>query len=147
MMNTIVCRGAIGVLLVVFAACGGALATSPTGPSRPAAVPPTDRPPLSGPFRTFSFERNLLHPVAGYTNNSRFVLYDTGAFVLRYEGGEYRGRYTEANGDIVFDWEGWSVAGPWGAIGTLKGDLLTVQYNLIMQLSDFEDAVYVLVRS
>jgi len=54
--------------------------------------------------------------------------------VLQYEGGEYRGRYTEANGDIVFDWEGWSVAGPWGAIG-------------IMRLSDFEDAVYVLVRS
>ena len=47
---------------------------------------------------------------------------------------------------VVFDWDGRSVAGPWGAIGTLKGDSLTVQYNGIMQLSDFEDAVYALIR-
>jgi hypothetical protein len=29
-----------------------------------------------------------------------------------------------------------------GATGTLKDGSLTVQYNLIMQLSDFDDAVY-----
>jgi len=28
----------------------------------------------------------------------------------------------------------------------LEGDSLTVEYNVIMQLTDFEDAVYVLVR-
>ena len=27
---------------------------------------------------------------------------------------------------MTFEWEGWSVAGPWGASGTLKGDALTV---------------------
>ena len=48
----------------------------------------------------------------------------------------------EANGVITFAWEGWSVAGSWGATGTIRGDRLTVQYNLIMQLTDFEDAVY-----
>lgn len=41
--------------------------------------------------------------------------------------GEYRGRYTEANGVITFEWDGWSRAGPWGATGTLNGDSLTVQ--------------------
>jgi hypothetical protein len=83
--------------------------------------------------------------VSNYTKESRFVLYDNGAFVLQYVGlgGGYRGGYTEANGVIVFEWEGWSAAGPWGATGTVKGDSLTVQYNLIMQLTDFEDAAYV----
>ena len=45
----------------------------------------------------------------------------------------------------MFEWEGWNVAGPWGATGTLKGDSLTVQYNEIMQHTDFEDALYVLI--
>lgn len=69
---------------------------------------------------------------------------DNGGFVLQYAGlgFEYRGGYAETKGAIAFEWEGWSAAGPWGATGTLKGDSLTVQYNLIMQLTDFEDAVY-----
>jgi hypothetical protein len=45
---------------------------------------------------------------------------------------------------IAFTWEGWSVVGPWGATGRLTGDSLTVQYNLVMQATDFEDAVYTL---
>jgi hypothetical protein len=52
-----------------------------------------------------------------------------------------------ADGVITFDWEGWSAAGPWGATGSIRGDSLTVEYNLIMQLTDFEDAVYALVPS
>jgi hypothetical protein len=67
--------------------------------------------------------------------------------VLQYpslgEGG-YRGGYKDANGVIVFEWEGWSGAGPWGATGILTGDSLTVQYNEIMHHTDFEDALYVL---
>jgi hypothetical protein len=66
--------------------------------------------------------------------------------VLRYPGiGDYRGGYTETDGAITFDWEGWSIAGQWGATGTLKNGVLTVQYNFIMQMSDFEDAAYVLM--
>jgi hypothetical protein len=66
--------------------------------------------------------------------------------VLRYPGtGEYRGRYSLTDGVIAFDWEGWSTAGPWGATGTLTGDSLTVQYNFIMQMTDFEDALYVII--
>ena len=104
---------------------------------------------MSGPSRTFFFDHELSYPVRDYTKKSRFVLYDNGAFVLQFpslgEGG-YRGGYRDANGVITFEWEGRSTAGSWGATGTLQGDSLRVQYNLIMQLTDFEDSVYVLMR-
>jgi hypothetical protein len=150
-MDTTVRHGAVVILLVLFAACGSSGPTSPTGTNPPLArpsptpPPPTNFPPLSGPSRTFVFDRELSYRVSDYTRNSRFVLYDNGAFVLQYsslgEGG-YRGGYKEANGVVIFEWEGWSVAGPWGATGTLNGDSLTVRYNEIMQHTDFEDAVY-----
>ena len=93
------------------------------------------------------FDRGLTYAtVRDYTRKSRIVLYDNGAFVLRYDGiGDYRGGYAESNGIITFDWEGWSVAGAWGASGTLESASLTVRFNVIMQLTDFEDAVYVLM--
>jgi hypothetical protein len=88
--------------------------------------------------------------VRPYTQKSIFVLYDDGAFVLQYPslGSQvsYRGAYTVSNGVLNFQWEGWSTAGPWGATGTLEGNSLTVQYNLIMELTDFENAVYVRVE-
>ncbi|HEX6846200.1 MAG TPA: hypothetical protein VF144_04445, partial [Chitinophagaceae bacterium] len=37
---------------------------------------------------------------------------------------------------------GVSTAGRWGATATLKGDTLTVAYNDIMLMSDFDNAVY-----
>jgi ABC-type transport system substrate-binding protein len=152
-MNTTVRRGAVIVLLVLSAACSSSAPTSPTGTSQPPALPspapgpPTGFPPLTGPSHTFVFGRELSYPVSNYTRQSRFVLYDNGAFVLQYVGlvADYRGGYTEANGVISFEWEGWSVAGPWGATGTIRGDTLTVEYNLIMQLTDFENAVYTLM--
>jgi hypothetical protein len=111
-------------------------------------VPPRPTfPPLSGPSRTFVFDHALANRVSDYTIHSRFVLYDNGAFVLQFPtvtGNGYRGGYTEVNGAITFEWEGWSVAGPWGATGTLNGNSLTAQYNPIMQGTDFEDAVYIL---
>jgi hypothetical protein len=144
-----------GVLAVLLAACGSSGPTSPTGTnqatarSAPAPPPVTNFPPLSGPSRIFVFDRALSNRVSAYTETSRFVLYDNGAFVLQYpnlgEGG-YRGGYTGANGVIAFEWEGWSAAGAWGATGALNGDRLRVQYNLIMQMTDFEDADYVLMR-
>jgi len=153
MVNSVLGRGAVVPLLVLFAACGSSVPTSPTRTNPPSALaPPTSAPatifpPLSGPSRTFIFDRELSYPVTAYTRNSHFVLYDNGAFVLQYpslgEGG-YRGGYKDANGVIVFEWEGWSGAGPWGATGILTGDSLTVQYNEIMHHTDFEDALYVL---
>src|SRR5262245_44381756 len=148
LMKTAVRRGAVIILLVFSAACGGSGPTSPTGMSQPptpapAPPPPVTSPPLSGPSRTFIFDRELSDPVREYTKTSRFVLYDNGAFVLQYVSlaAEYRGGYTEVNGVIAFDF-----GNPWRATGTLNGDSLTIEYNLLMAFSDFEEAVYVVMR-
>jgi hypothetical protein len=73
---------------------------------------------------------------------SRYLLYDDGKFTLEYPHVSYRGTYAEDGSTMIFSWEGWSTGGPWGATGTIDGDTLTVRYNLIMQMSDFEDGVY-----
>lgn len=148
--------GALVTLLVASASCGGSGPTSPSVRNEltasPSPTPPPARnfPPLSGASQIFTFDHELSHRVSDYTKQSRFVLYDNGAFVLEYANlpicncrGTYRGGYTQANGIITLEWEGWSIAGPWGATGTLNGDTLTVRYDLIMALSDFEDAAYV----
>jgi hypothetical protein len=144
-VNTSIRAAAVAVLIVLSAGCGASIPTAPTGPSQaapsPAPTPPpaTPLPPFSGPFRTFSFERELSYPVSDYTKNSQLPLYDNGALLLRYLGrGEYRGVHTEANGSLAFDW-----GGVWTATATLQGDLLTVEYSLRMQLDDFENGVYV----
>jgi hypothetical protein len=140
----------VAVLLMLAAACGGSGATSPSGTTQPpgATVPPRPAfPPLSGPSRTLVFAHALATRVSDYTIHSRFVLYDNGAFLLHFPtvaGDGYRGGYAEVNGIITFQWEGWNVAGPWGATGTLQGNSLTVHYNPVMQGADFEDAVYML---
>jgi hypothetical protein len=75
---------------------------------------------------------------------SRYVLYDNGSFELQFSGGfEYRGTYKQSADTITFAWEGWSVMGPWGATGIMSGDTLDVRYNLVMQLSDFVDGIYI----
>lgn len=155
MIPTALRRGALLTVLVVSAACGDTAMTSPTAPvqSPPPAfgVPPRPTfPPLTGPSRTFTFDRELTYRVSDYTKHSRFVLYDTGGFALQYPSlgsGEYRGGYTEAGGLITFEWEGWNIGGPWGATGTMQNGTLTVRYNDIMLWSDFEDAVYRLTPS
>ena len=56
---------------------------------------------------------------------------------------EYRGHYSRADSSIVFSFDGWSIAGPWLATGIVRRDSsIVVRYNVIMQLSDFEDGVY-----
>jgi hypothetical protein len=132
-------------LLVSCAACGSHPQTGPTAPSDPhlVTVPRSDFPGVTGSARIFTFTRELSYPVRSWTRDSRFVLYDNGGFALQYLAvGEYRGTYEEQNGTVTFRWEGWSIAGPWGATGTIAGDSLTVRYNEIMELSDFENAVY-----
>lgn len=154
-MRSTIAGGALALLLMVVTACASPDATSPSKTSNssanpaPAPAPPTEsRPEPAGPSRTFVFDHEVSYHVSEYTKDSRFVLYDTHEFVLHFDGLgiEYRGTYTESDGVLVFDWEGWSTAGAWGATGTLKGDTLSVQYNLIMSLTDFEDAAYVLQR-
>ena len=145
MLHTPVRRAIVAVLFLISTACSEKL---PAGPSSSNSVPgpiPSTFPSVVKPARVFVFDRELLYPVRTFTVGSRFVLYDDGSFALQYLNaatGEYRGRYKEVDGNITFEWEGWSTAGPWGATGSLTANSLTVRYNLIMEMSDFEDAVY-----
>ena len=140
------------IALCALVAVHGSCAGSPTSPSvvtdaRPAvaAARPVDAAPavISPDARIFSFIDVLTPPVSWYTSASRFEFNPDGTFVLQYPHGAYRGRYREVDGGVQFDWDGSSAAGPWGATGSIDHDRLTVRYNLTMQLSDFEDAVYV----
>jgi hypothetical protein len=155
-MNFAVRCGALAAVLVLASACADPITptgpTTPTGttPSPPTPRPGSDFPAVSRPARIYLFASGLSHPVREWTSGSRYVLYDDGTFALQYLQSrvsfEYRGTYTDANGLITFEWEGWSVAGPWAATGSINDDSLTVRYNLIMELSDFEDAVYARTR-
>lgn len=154
-MRTIICCSAVAAVMVVAAACGVSDPTWPASPpevGRPSAPPPAspsppDSVPHSTTTRTFVFDHELSYRVTAYTMQSRIVLNDRGTFVLQYEGfGEYPGTYIEADGVVEFDFDGWSLAGPWTATGTIEGNLLAIRYSWAMSLSDFEDAVYTLVQ-
>jgi hypothetical protein len=77
------------------------------------------------------------------------VLYNNGAFSLRYEAfgeGAYTGSYRLEDGRIIFDFgadgSGSALDGP-DAIATINGDLLEVRYSFEMRVgADFENAVY-----
>ena len=153
-MITVASRyGAVLIIVVAFGACSGA----PFAPTRlppppspspfpapspvPAPLPPLlpTEPPQAGSYAFVSSP----YDVRIYTRQSRFVLHDDGRFALQYPGiGEYRGTYRLIAGLINFLFDGSSVAGAWDAMGSIRDDVLTVRYNLIMQLSDFEDAEY-----
>jgi hypothetical protein len=71
--------------------------------------------------------------------------------VLRYSppgvgNGGYRGAYKHEDGVIKFVFEYYANTAaqpPWDdAPGTLEDDSLTVEYEVILQQSDFENAVY-----
>jgi hypothetical protein len=121
--------------------CGQTVPTTPPGPAQALA---NSR--LSGPLRTFTFSPHTSFPVSHYTTLSSLRLYDNGAFALDYSSGSYTGTYAERDGAVLFTWDAGSAGGAWGAAGTVSGDALTVRYNMVMQLSDFEDALYVRAR-
>lgn len=139
-------------ILALVTACSGV--ATPVSPgaldiAAPAApTPPPPRPPVVpgvvAPAGTYTFVDTGTNGFR-FTRHSRFVLGDDGTFALEYEGlATYRGTYTysPATGLIAFAWEGWSVIGPWEATGILRGDVLTVTYNIVMMLTDFENATY-----
>ena len=129
------CR-ALLALLVLSTACTGGSPTAPA-PDVSNRTPAPAFPAVTRPAQVYVDANSSPAP-------SRYLLYDDGTFALQYSrlGLEYRGTYRVANGVVTFEWEGGSAAGPWGATGSLNGDALSVRYNLIMQLSDFEDGVY-----
>jgi hypothetical protein len=111
---------------------------SPTAqPSPVAAVPP-----LSGATETFHFRASLSYAVADYTTTSQYVLYETGAFSLKYTSPtafQYVGSYTRENGRVTLRF---ADDPRWTAVGKAEGDSLEVRYTIEAQLSGFDDAVY-----
>ena len=135
------CGTLLGFLVFSIACSNGDRPTAPT--PLPTQPPPTAAVPrLIGPADIYLFSGTLPpYPVRHYTEASKYVLYDNGAFSLQYAslGGEYVGTYRQEIGLISFRF----VADDrWFATGTLNGDSLEVRYNAIMDLSDFENAVY-----
>ena len=82
--------GAVAVLLVLFAACGSSGPTSPTGTNPPSSISAADSaacdslPSLVWAIAHLPLRSGLSYPVSDFTKQSRFVLYDNGAFVLQY---------------------------------------------------------------
>ncbi len=148
-MGAVVRCGTLLAFLVFSVACGNAdgptapssTPSTPTPPPTP-PPPPAGQPPLSGPATTFLFFSGpLAIPVSPETTNSRYVLYDNGAFSFKYLSfaGEYTGSYRQEDGRIFFDFEANS---SWDASSTLNDNLLEIRYSDRMQHSDFENAVY-----
>jgi hypothetical protein len=138
------------VVLALVTACSSAnLPVAPIGTNNPVTSVPAPTPTpivpgLGAHAGTYVFMDTGVK-VASWTQRSRFVLGDDGRFALQYEGiAEYRGTYSysDATGTLTFEWEGWSTAGPWGATASVRDDVLTVSFNVVMQLSDFENARY-----
>lgn len=87
----------------------------------------------------------------GHPLSSRYVFYEDSTFGLQFNSAvagpfEYAGRFSRVNSTIKFSFVGWSVAGPWDAVGTLSGDTLSVTYNSVMSFSDFIDGAYIRSR-
>ena len=152
-------RTLLGALFGLLISC-----TTPTEPSVSPEAPGTNPPPStpSPPPRpafpglakpgVIYVEADAIYAYSAAFHNgligSRFVFYDDDSFELQFVSGRfgfftYTGRIRREDTRIAFDWDGWSTAGPWGAVGTVRGDSLRVEYNLIMQHSDFVDGVYV----
>lgn len=132
-----------------FGLLAATLAISLFACSEPTTAPSAPVVPTPGPaFPTVGDTAQAYDRVSpsSWEGASRYVLYRNGNFSLQYATlgfFEYKGRYARTDSVVVFDWDGWSSAGPWGAEGVIAGDSLTVKYNDVMVWTDFEDGVYV----
>lgn len=120
---------------------------APTAPSTvPVApiTPPPQRLPPGELVATYVFSGPLNFPIFSATTGSEYLLYDTGAFGLRYDtfSHVYLGTYRQEGATITFWFDGQWTWNQGIATGTLNGDLLEVRYSDIMVHSDFENAVY-----
>lgn len=145
----------LALIAILSAACSDSrhVPTSPTSWTAAPLPPPIGVPPfpaVSKPARVYvaGFE-SFSAAFHGGVLNSRYVMYDDRTFALQYASPrfgnfEYRGTYVEANGEVVFDWEG--SLGVWAATAIITDQSLTVSYNFRMQMDDFENGVFVRVR-
>lgn len=140
-------RSRTGVLLVatlttLLAACADSASIAGTGSNCPcfpaATTPPVDH----GAAMVY------LAPDSLYGQLSRYLLYADGTFVLEIGGYTRTGTYVRTDSLITFAWGGASNGvGVWGATAVVRGDDMTVTYNLAMALSDFANGTYRLQRA
>ncbi|MDX1646505.1 MAG: hypothetical protein R3304_05125 [Longimicrobiales bacterium] len=138
---------ALGLVLAVSAACG-----DPVRPYDPVAEP-GDPPPggaVGDSFPPVPESSTAYDRVSPYSSGtiSRYVLDTTGGFELQYLSSSLAyhalpGTYAREGSELRFDFEAWSLAGPWKATGILEKDTLRVSYNVVMLLSDFQDGVFI----
>ena len=165
MLNAAVVCGALVGVALLGGACSGppTLPTPNPTPQQSSTPPPMSQTPpvpatpfvpsfpvVSGPARVFVAERfPYIEYPHGSQLGSRFVLYDDGSFGLQYSSlsfsfFEYKGSYSEDNGNVTLAFK--DNSGRWTATASISEGSLSVRYNLDMQLSDFEDGVYLRVR-
>lgn len=77
----------------------------------------------------------------------RYDVADDGTFRLQFLSArwgffEYLGSYSRAGAVLDLNFEEYNTAGEWRATGTLHGDCLTVEYNIVMWLADFRPGEY-----
>lgn len=139
--------GFIGFAAVLASGCGSSRPSVPTAPASVQTTPaPAPQPPRTVVASYGAPVTASQYPLSGYTIASRLTFYESGRFSLEMSNGPYEGTYKQSGNDIAFEWDGWSAAGAWGATGTVAGDKLTLHYNTIMQLTDFEDATYTRIQ-
>jgi hypothetical protein len=86
----------------------------------------------------------LTRPGAVYQGLGRYILYEDGTFTWDLEGSVYHGRYAGPTTAIAFSFDG---DPNWAAVGTLRGETLTVTVNALMSTADFPSGVYTRVPS
>ena len=144
------CRVALLFVLLIGTGCaesGDPLApigVHDDGPPGATAQPPAF-PTVSASSRIYARTNLPFSSLHGSEIASRFVLHEDGTFGLQYASAhypffEYPGTFTEHEGDIKFVFR--DNPGRWVARGTTEDQGIAVRYNIDMQLSDFEDALY-----
>lgn len=91
-------------------------------------------------------------PYSGVTSyhgslTGRYDIVEDGTFRLQFLSArhgffEYLGTYSLAGTRINLNFDDSNTAGAWRATGTFDGDCLTVEYNIVMFLADFEAGEY-----
>jgi hypothetical protein len=143
MTRVLRCAALIGGLMTALA-CGTERPTAPSAvPGPPTGLQPPSQPPQRLPLAelvaTYSYSGPLDYAIHSLTTGSQYLLYDNGEFAFRYHafGYAYLGTYQQGDATITFRFGSAS-----SATGTLKGDLMEIRYNAMMQQADFDNAVY-----
>ena len=139
----------LAVLLPPAASCAEGTLFGPAPPSPPRTPAAPFLPPDLGPPTLAGPEVRYQRVSPGYPDTYVLSLGADRAFVIVSADGSvsgaWSGRYARADSVLVFHYNASRVAGEYAAHGTLRGDTLLLRYNFAMNMTDFEDGVYVRV--